>query len=201
MANDRARVISHVNDTPMTVKAYKDLSLWLVEAKAKHNDFVVKAHAGYVSATEKYTGKHKGQFNTKTNAGTLNTVTKRNPKKKRTKFKHKHIRSASSMAKGSIRTVKRGKVQVRVGCPKGAFSRRTKKCAVGTRAVSILKPNPKGYRVFLRSKNRTGYWTGSNFDTVFNKSANLDKADAVALARKMHRKYPNHTFGVSLGRA
>jgi hypothetical protein len=46
-------------------------------------------------------------------------------------------------AKGSIRTVKSGKAHVLVCCPKGKWKKRSQRCKVGTRVVSIDTPRPK----------------------------------------------------------
>jgi hypothetical protein len=45
-------------------------------------------------------------------------------------------RSPKSCAKGSFRTIKRGRTTIVVCCPKGKFTRG--RCTVGTRAQSIL---------------------------------------------------------------
>lgn len=47
--------------------------------------------------------------------------------------------SPKSCAKGSFRTITRGKVKLVVCCPKGKWNRRTQRCRVGTRAQSILR--------------------------------------------------------------
>lgn len=44
----------------------------------------------------------------------------------------------SRCAKGSFRTIARGKVKIVICCPRGKWRR--ERCAVGTRAQSILKP-------------------------------------------------------------
>lgn len=43
-------------------------------------------------------------------------------------------------AKGSIRTIKRGKVRILICCPRGKWKPRARRCKVGTRAISIDKP-------------------------------------------------------------
>ncbi len=43
-------------------------------------------------------------------------------------------------AKGSMRTVKQGKIRVVIGCPKGMWDTKAKRCKVGTRAATILYP-------------------------------------------------------------
>lgn len=40
-------------------------------------------------------------------------------------------------ARGSIRTLKRGKALVRICCPKGKWSKKAQHCRVGTRAVAV----------------------------------------------------------------
>jgi len=47
---------------------------------------------------------------------------------------------SSKCAKGSFRTIERGDTKIVVCCPKGSWDKRTKRCRVGTRAQSILKP-------------------------------------------------------------
>jgi len=131
---------------------------------------------------------------------------RKNAKKKRasrSRFKHVHIASPSKFAKGSIRTIKSGKAEIRVGCPKGKYSKKTRRCKVGTRAVSILKPNPRGktFRVFARKGTKYYYWTGEKFDTNYHISHRLHKDAAIRAARVFARKYPQHVFGVSDGKA
>lgn len=48
--------------------------------------------------------------------------------------------SPSRCAKGSFRTIKRGKLRLVICCPKRKWNRRTQRCKVGTMAQSILKP-------------------------------------------------------------
>lgn len=130
---------------------------------------------------------------------------KKNPSKKksRSKFKHKHIASPSKFAKGSIRTIKRGKKEIRIGCPKGKYSQKTRRCKVGTRAVSILSPNPKNktFRVFVVKNKKYGYWTGESFDTNFTLAAKFFKDAAIRTAKHFSRKFPQYAFGVSDGKA
>ena len=46
--------------------------------------------------------------------------------------------SPKKFAKGSLRTIKRGKTLIVVGCPRGKWD--GKRCRVGTRAQTILRP-------------------------------------------------------------
>lgn len=141
-----------------------------------------------------------------------------NPKRKtkkrpsRSRYKHEDINAPSKMAKGSIRTVsQRGGVKVRVGCPKGKYNRKTGRCKVGTRAVSVLIPNPKGrtFRVFVKRREKKHgqmrdvfyYYTGDSFDTNFAIAAKMGKEAAIRQMRRFHNKFPQYTFGVSDGKA
>lgn len=51
----------------------------------------------------------------------------------------------SHFDKRSLRTVKQGKARIVIGCPKGKWDQKAKRCRVGTRAQTILRPmnNPK----------------------------------------------------------
>lgn len=137
-------------------------------------------------------------------------------RKSRSRFSHEDIRSPSKMVRGSIRTKtvrgKRGKVkaEIRVGCPKpkSNYNRRTGKCKVGTRAVSILRPNPKPktFRVFTRVKEkgklRYAYLTPEkSFDTNFNHAELFYRDTAILKAKGLHKRYPQYPFGVSDGKA
>ena len=129
------------------------------------------------------------------------------------KFKHIDIRSPSKMAKGSIRTVKRGKKRVRIGCPKGPghYSKKTGRCKVGTRAVSILVPNPKTktFRIFQRKRQKVGgavrdvfyYWNGEAFTRNYNDAERYYRENAIAIVKATHKVYPNIVIGVSDGKA
>jgi len=97
----------------------------------------------------------------------------------RAKYKHKKIESKSHFAKGSFRTVPAGKKsKVVIGCPKGKYSKKTKRCKVGTRAVTVLKKNPGKKRAIvpfgdaytpvdhlIMHEHKTGkvYWDGAGF--------------------------------------
>ena len=142
---------------------------------------------------------------------------RKNPGKKRaakkraskSKYKTKHIQAASKFAKGSIRTVKRGKVRVRVGCPKGRYAKRSGKCKVGTRAVSILTPkNPRKnvWRVIVKKIGEggkvlsRGFWTGHNWQTSYATSYPFhDKDTALKFAKKMRDEHDGKrlVFGIS----
>lgn len=59
------------------------------------------------------------------------------------KYWHCPVTPEPRVDKRSIRTVKRGKNLIRVGCPTGKWkpkAPRGKKCKVGMVAISILKP-------------------------------------------------------------
>lgn len=62
------------------------------------------------------------------------------PKKKCVKRYHRE----SYFAKGSLRTIKRGKVFLIIGCPKGKWSAKTERCKVGTKAFELIKASKKG---------------------------------------------------------
>lgn len=53
-------------------------------------------------------------------------------------FRRERQFAPSKCAKGSLRTITRGKVKIVICCPKGKWRRG--RCRVGTRAQSILKP-------------------------------------------------------------
>jgi len=123
-------------------------------------------------------------------------------KKKRgsllTRFEHEHIRPTSAFAKGSIRTVtkKRGKkkIEVRVGCPKGHYSKKTQRCKVGTRAVSVLRENPEHKYLLVAAKGRTiWYWDGNKFnlDRRKGKRYNRESAQMVGAALRPVVKQKN----------
>ena len=134
-------------------------------------------------------------------------------RKSRAKYKHEDIRPASSMAKGSIRTVKRGKKRVRIGCPKGPghYNKKTGRCRVGTRAVSILVPNPKEktFRIFTIEKRRVAgklkpvylYWDGFAFTRRYQDAEKFYREVAIAKVRATHKKHPHIVLGVSDGKA
>lgn len=53
-------------------------------------------------------------------------------------FVRRRAGEKSQCARGSFRTVKKGKHRIVVCCPKGKWSRRSKRCRTGMRAQSIL---------------------------------------------------------------
>ncbi len=53
---------------------------------------------------------------------------------------HCPIKGAPKCDPRSIRTVKRNKTLIRICCPKGKWSLKTKRCKVGTRGISKLIP-------------------------------------------------------------
>jgi hypothetical protein len=56
-------------------------------------------------------------------------------------FTSKKYRSKRSFAPGSFRTVKlKGGKRLIIGCPRGHWSRRSKRCRVGTRSYELLTP-------------------------------------------------------------
>ena len=74
------------------------------------------------------------------------------PKCKKVKnFCHCRILAPSKFDPKSFRTVRPKKgVLITVGCPKGKFNRRTKKCRVGTKAQRIMYANS-----YLKAHKRT----------------------------------------------
>lgn len=59
-------------------------------------------------------------------------------------FRTKKYRSKRSFAPGSFRTVKlKGGRRLVVGCPRGKYNRRSKRCRVGTRSYELLTPRRK----------------------------------------------------------
>jgi len=129
--------------------------------------------------------------------------------KSRKRYKHKHIAAPSKFAKGSIRTVTRGKTKIRVGCPKGAFNKKTQRCRVGTRAVSILKPNPKPmtFRIFVvftdkKTKHpKYAYLSKDGWDSDYTKSLKFYRETAIFMAKEFAALHPKNKFGVSDGKA
>jgi hypothetical protein len=80
-------------------------------------------------------------------------------KKSKAKYIHKKPKNGLGLKqadKRSIRTIKRGKHKIRIGCPKGHYDTMTETCAVGTRAISILHPktekNPSSCKYNLGGK-------------------------------------------------
>lgn len=69
---------------------------------------------------------------------------KRNPYGKRARYKHRRVRRMSYFDRRSIRTIRRGKKRILVGCPKGRYKRG--RCRAGTRALSVLTPKRKKRR-------------------------------------------------------
>jgi len=129
----------------------------------------------------------------------------KNPKKKR--YKHKRIASPSKFARGSIRTKKlSGGKKLRVGCPKKkgkrTYNKKTGRCSVGTRAVSLLTPtrNPKkkAYAVIAVHKNRRYYLQEdrNKFETDKAGARPYTRGGALALAKDFSARYPGRTFGI-----
>jgi hypothetical protein len=78
--------------------------------------------------------------------------------KRRSRARYAHSRQAPArrFAKGSFRTItlsKRKGVKAVVGCPKGAWNARRKRCRKGTRVVSVLRPK-SGRRLNPMPKTR-----------------------------------------------
>ena len=72
-------------------------------------------------------------------------ATKKKPAFKLPKSKCvKRYRKKSEFAKGSFRYIKRGSLYLLVGCPKGKWNKKTKRCRVGTRAFESMKATKKG---------------------------------------------------------
>lgn len=119
------------------------------------------------------------------------------------KYKHKHISSPSQFAKGSIRTIARGKTKVRIGCPKKQYNKKAQQCRVATRVVSILMPNTKGktFRVFAKKANKFYYYNGEGFDTNYTIAQRYFKDAAISAAKAFSCQYPAMSFGVSDGKA
>lgn len=70
------------------------------------------------------------------------------PQGPRSRYTHRKMAPKSRFAKGSFRTIRIGKHGKRaiIGCPKGYWSKRSKRCRKGTRMVTMLTPkssNPK----------------------------------------------------------
>ncbi len=62
------------------------------------------------------------------------------------KYRREHIEDPEKFDPRSFRYIVRGKHKILIGCPKGYWDDKNKRCRVGTRAVSILHPigeNPK----------------------------------------------------------
>lgn len=64
-------------------------------------------------------------------------------KRSRSRYRHRKVGSAKALDPRSIRTVKSGRARVVVGCPKGKYSAKRKRCKVGTRAAAVLTPKQK----------------------------------------------------------
>ena len=61
------------------------------------------------------------------------------------KFCVKRIENPKKFAKDSFRTIKVSKnVRVTIGCPKGKWNKRSKRCKVGTRAQRVMVKPKKG---------------------------------------------------------
>lgn len=72
---------------------------------------------------------------------------KSNPKGSRGRYARERVAALGKFAKGSLRTAVRGKHRIVVGCPVGKYSRKAKRCRVGTRAQSILHPMSEAFRL------------------------------------------------------
>ena len=96
-----------------------------------------------------------------------------------------------------------------MGCPKGRYAKRSGKCKVGTRAVSILTPkNPRKnvWRVIVKKIGEggkvlsRGFWTGHNWQTSYATSYPFhDKETALKFAKKMRDEHDGKrlVFGIS----
>lgn len=59
-------------------------------------------------------------------------------------FSSKRYRSKRVFAPGSFRTVKlKGGRRLIVGCPRGKYNRRSRRCRAGTKAYELLTPKRK----------------------------------------------------------
>lgn len=54
-------------------------------------------------------------------------------------YARRRLRSPGSCARGSFRTVKRGRARIIICCPRGKWSKKAKRCRGGTKAQSIMK--------------------------------------------------------------
>lgn len=61
----------------------------------------------------------------------------------------------SHFAAGSFRWKASGKARILVGCPRGQWSRRAKRCKVGMTAYKILTPTPASGRCPVRTRKIT----------------------------------------------
>lgn len=59
--------------------------------------------------------------------------------KSRAKYQHRRLKAPGKLDQRSLRTVRSGAARVIVGCPKGKYEPRKKRCKVGTRAKAVLK--------------------------------------------------------------
>lgn len=58
-------------------------------------------------------------------------------------FRRRRVRSPKAFAKGSLRTIRTSKTTRRViGCPKGKYDPKRKRCKVGTKTQALLRFNP-----------------------------------------------------------
>jgi hypothetical protein len=162
-------------------------------------------------ATRKHAAENRAdEMKREMENGEYDFVLEKNPRRKK-KYVHKHIRSASTMAKGSIRskTVGRGKKKkiIRVGCPKGPkhYNKKTKKCRVGTRVVSVLTPkkNPRtNYATFAiahvgKHKGKLFYFNGEKFVMAPKYAKRMSKDSALKLAQRYADLNPLTRFGVT----
>lgn len=88
-----------------------------------------------------------GSFIDRARAKARKQIRKRNPAKRKSKGKYirERVASPKKFAKGSLRTITRGGKKIVVGCPKGKYDAKRKRCKVGMRAQSILHPMKKKY--------------------------------------------------------
>lgn len=77
-----------------------------------------------------------------------------NPRLSRKRYRHERLEPKGRFDPRSFRTVRSGKALVTVGCPKGEYDPRRRRCKVGTRAQRIMRPkgNPRGSRDILLIK-------------------------------------------------
>ncbi len=103
------------------------------------------------TALQKYCAFQKKLFQ----ATAKHSAASRNPQESRARFLRERVRSPKAFAKGSLRTVTRGKHRVVIGCPVGKYDRKKKRCRVGTRSQSVLHPMSEAFRLTKEGRKIT----------------------------------------------
>ena len=67
-------------------------------------------------------------------------MAKKRSRKMRGAFCEEKLAAKSKFAKGSFRYKKSGKAWLIIGCPKGKWNAKAKRCKVGTRGHKLLAP-------------------------------------------------------------